>query len=193
MLSVSFCLVSCSKETLNEKELYTYLKDEGNGLIHKWEKEPFGISVMYKPSSLLAKRELEKETDLQKIKEITDRYNQYLYFVLNYSYKDEGLLNAYANKRSIYAELVNVMSFGMKEKVGVITDNKQKLPLVDFIHNRHYGMGGGSTILLVFNRDDVLNSTKDRFKITLKDIGVGIGNISFDIEKEKIEYCPTLK
>lgn len=193
LIGLCFHLTSCTKKVLNEKELYTYLKDESNGLTHKWKEDPFEISVMYKPSSLLAKQELGEETDPVKIKEVTNRYNDYVYFVLNYAYKEGELLNAFAGDRGKFADLVNVLSFGMREKVCVITDQKQKIPLADFIHSRHYGMGGGSMVLLVFNKNEVLNQTKESFKLKLKDIGIGIGNTSFKIEKEKIENCPTLK
>ena len=192
-IGVCFHLTSCTQEVLHEKELYTYLKDERHGLIHSWEEEPFGVSVMYKPSALLAKQELGEEVDPVKIKEVTDRYDKYLYMVLNYAYKDGELLNAFAGNRSKFAELVNVLSFGMKEKVSIITDQKKKVPLADFIHSRHYGMGGGSMVLLVFNREEVLNQTQNTFKIKLKDIGIGSGNLSFTVEKEQIENCPTLK
>ena len=86
VLSFCFSIMSCTPEKFTEKELYVYLKDDSNGLIHKWEDDPLGITVMYKPSSLLAKQELGEETDVKKIKETQDKYNKYVYFVLNYSY-----------------------------------------------------------------------------------------------------------
>lgn len=193
ILGLCFHLTSCKQQVLNEKELYTYLKDENNGLIHSWKEEPFGVSVMYKPSSLLAKQEIGDETDPKKIKEIKERYNEYLYFVLNFSYQNGELLNAFAGNRLKFSELVNTLSFGMKEKVRIVTDQKEKVLLTDFIHSRHYGMGGGSMLLLVFDKNKVLGQTQTDFKIKLKEIGIGIGNLSFNIEKEKIEYCPTLK
>ena len=81
LIGMCFYLTSCTRKVLNEKELYTYLKDESNGLTHKWKEDPFEISVMYKPSSLLAKQELRDEIDPIKIKTVTDRYNDYLYFI----------------------------------------------------------------------------------------------------------------
>lgn len=195
ILLIGLCihLTSCKQEVLNEKELYNYLKDERNGLIHHLKEDPFSILVMYKPSSLLAKQELRDEIDPVKIKTVTDRYNDYLYFALNYSYKEGELLNAFAGNRPKFSELVNQLSFGMREQVSIITDQKNKVPLADFIHSRHYGMGGGSMVLLVFNREDIISQTKDSFKIKLKDIGIGTGTVSFTIKKEDIENCPTLK
>ncbi len=193
LIGLCFHLVSCKQEALNEKELYTYLKDESNGLIHKWKEDPFEISVMYKPSSLLAKQELGNETDPVKIKEITDRYNDYVYFVLNYAYKEGEVLNAFAGDRRKFADLVNVLSFQMREKVSIITDQKQKVQLADFIHSRHYGMGGGSMVLLVFDKKEVLSKTNNNFKLKLKDIGIGIGNQKYTYQKANIGNCPKLK
>ena len=193
LLSLCISIISCAPDKLKEKELYGYLKDESNGLIHTWENDPFGVSVMYKPSSLLAKQELGEEKDAKKVKDVKDRYNKYAYFVLNYSYNGGELLNAFAGNRPKFSELVNQLSFGMKEQISIITDQKKKVPLADFIHSRHYGMGGGSMVLLVFNREDILSQTNKHFKIKLKDIGIGTGNLSFTIEKENIENCPILK
>lgn len=185
-------LTSCKQQALNEKELYTYLKDENNGLIHQWKEDPFGISVMYKPSSLLAKQEIGNEIDLVKIQAIKERYNNYLYFVLNYSYKNGELLNAFGGNRPKFAELVNTLSFGMKEKVSILTDNKEKIPLADFIHSRHYGMGGGSKIVLIFDKNELLESTQSTFDFVLKDIGIGTGITKFNYKIKDIEQCPIL-
>ena len=190
---VCFGLTSCTPDKLSEKALYTYLKDESNGLMHRWKKDPFEISVMYKPSSLLAKQELGEETDLSKIQEVNDRYNQYLYFVLSYSYKGGELLNAFGGDKEVFASLINQLSFGMNENVNIITDQKYKVPLSDYIHNRNYGKGSESSVLLVFNKNLVQNQSTEYFKLKLKDIGIRIGNKSFVILKEKLEKCPTLK
>ncbi|MGB0870926.1 MAG: hypothetical protein ACPGSD_15135 [Flavobacteriales bacterium] len=188
-----FCFVSCTPDSLTEKKLYAFIKDTDNGLFQEIKEDPFTVSLMYKPSALVAKQEIEVDMTPKEKEDVYKRYEKYMYFVLNYSYKGQELLNAFGGNRPKFAELVQTLSFGMKEKINVITDQKKKVPLMDFIHSRHYGMGSGSMVLLVFKKNEILSQTNKDFIIKLKDIGVGLGNQSFKYDKNEIIQCPTIK
>jgi len=193
LISTLFCLISCTPKELNEKELYAYLQDEDNGLFQKVNKDPFSVSVMYKPSTLMAKLEIEEGMSKIEIEEIKTRYEKNLYFVLSFSYKGQDLFNAFSNDKQKFSELNNNLSFGMKKITFLKSDLNTKLTLVDFFYTKKYGLGTGSKILLAFNKEKLLNQTKSKFYMTVKDIGIGIGKTVFSFETSDILNCPNIK
>lgn len=192
ILTFSFILLSCTKTELPEAGLYEFLKDQSNDLVHKKTIEPFGVSLMYKPSELLASQEITTQSSQLQIDSIEAKYEQYIYFVLNYTYREGDLLMAFRGNQGKYAGLVNQLSFGLRDKVSIITDKSKTIKLADAVFSRHYGLGAGSQVLLAFNRKEIFQQSTENFKVKIKDIGIGIGQVSFEINKEDIENCPKL-
>ena len=193
-LAISFfsTLLACTKTELPEAGLYEFLKDQSNHLIHTTMIEPFGVSLMYKPSELVASQEITKQSLQSEIDSLDAKYNQYVYFVLNYSYKDGDLLSAFNADRGKYSELVNQLSFGLRNKISIVTDKSKKISLADSVYSRHYGLGAGSQVILAFKREDIFKQSIEAFKVKIKDIGIGIGQVSFNVKIDDIKDCPKL-
>ncbi|MCT4645000.1 MAG: hypothetical protein N4A74_08445 [Carboxylicivirga sp.] len=188
-----FISVSCTPDELPQKELWEFIKDSNNNLSFSQNRKGVDIDLYHKPSSFFVQLELTDSSTNQELKAITDRYNEYWYFILGYSYQGKELLASTAGNRGQFKHLVETLSFGMTEKVQVITDQKKKVPLADFSHVRQYGMGRKSNVLLVFNKNEILDQTKEYFTIKIKDIGVNIGTTVFSFQKTDILNCPKLK
>jgi hypothetical protein len=190
-------LSACGNKTFNsEQELWEYIKNPDHGYLHKKNINGYDFSLLYKPTDLLVKQELSNELDTmqraQQIKQLREKYGQYLYFSLSMSRNGKELLSTTPNNRQEFGAMVNELAFGMREKVHVFTPNKDTLELLDYNYPRMYGMSQSTTMLFVYPRDEnyLLEKT---LNLSVQDLGTYTGEVTFKVETKKINNEPKIK
>ncbi len=197
LIFMPIVLSSCMSKTFDNKEaLWSYLKDAKNGYLHQKTINGFEFSLLYKPTDLMVDQELPeslkgKERD-QKIKELRNKYHQYLYFTLSMSKNGQELLSTTPRNRQEFGAMVNQLAFGMGEKVHLFTSQKDTLDLLDYNYPRMYGMGGATTMLFVYPRD-AKYLEDDYVNFTIEDLGIYTGEVKFKIPTEKLNKELTIK
>ena len=191
-IAFGLLIASCgSKSFDSSEELWAYLSDTENG--YHQEKEVNGIrcALTYKPTDLLVAQELGEgytATDVQKLRK---KYGEYLYFNLSLSANGQEILNQKVGNRAEFGAMVNQLAFGMGEKVNLISQGKDTIPLLDYVYPRMYGMGQSTDMLLVYKREKKAKA-QDYLRFTLEDLGFGTGEIAFNLDTKKIQQQPRL-
>lgn len=192
IIACSFLAFSCSKTSFaTEQEFLTYIQDEANNYIQKKTVKDIEFTLLYKPTDLLVVKELKGTENHKEITELKTRYSKYLYFNLSISYKNKDLLSTVPKNRHQFGQMVKQLSFGMRENIYLFTQQKDTLEMTDFVYPRMYGMSNATTIMLVYPRKDEKLKT-DFLYLTLKDLGIGTGEIKFKIPTEIIDNEPSL-
>lgn len=185
-------IVSCSSKTFSDKEeLLAYINEPANGFTQHKTVNGVDFTLTYRPTDILVKQELGDNIDAKRIEALRDKYNKYLYFNLSMSVNNQELLSVAPKNRQEFGAMVNQLVFGMHEKVHMYTQNKDTLPMVDYVYPRMYGMGRATNMLFVYpKKKDVLQTNDLHF--TIQDIGLFTGEVKFKIELEKINNQPQI-
>jgi hypothetical protein len=191
LVFLGLCISCTTPDSLDKPELIKYITNPDNGLFLTNEDGKFKTTIEYRPSEFFAQLEKNDSTSAEELKEIVDRYNSYLYFIVNFSYENKELLSTYVG-HPMYKTVIETLAFGLREKIQLITDKGNKVELMDFSHTRQYGMGNSAQVLIIFNKEEVLSETKNSFKIKIKKIGVGPPLQHFTFKKENLLECPKL-
>jgi hypothetical protein len=187
-------LWSCnSKEFNNEEELLRFIKDKENGYTqHKITRE-VDFELMYRPTDLFAKREIESlqsESGLS-IDSIRNKYNSYIYFNLSISKRNKELLSVVPKNSSEFSVLSNKLSFGMGESIFLITAAKDTLEMVDYLYPKMYGVSQSTSMLFVFDRDES-KLKNQKLNFIIKDLGLDTGEVNFKVENNILNKEPRL-
>jgi hypothetical protein len=189
---VIFFLSSCHSPR-TEKQLSAYIADEDHGLNQQKTVNGVDIRVTYRPQDFLVKQELDaapvKSDSL--ITALRANYNKQLYFVLSLSKNNKEVLTSVAGDRVVFSEMVNRLAFGIGEYVTLTTSNRDTLQLLDFVYPRMFGMSNSTDILLAFKKEKLNNA--EWLKLSIADIGLQTGNISFTFKTRDINKTPNLK
>lgn len=184
-------LVSCDQKTFDtEEEMWTYLKDESNGYMQKKNVSGYDFSLLYRPTDLLVKQELDSVSN-EKIKVLRDKYSQYMYINLSMSKNNKELLSTAPKNRNEFGAMVNQLAFGMNEMVHLYTSKKDTIEMLDFIYPRMYGMSNSTSIMFVFPRDKKYLD-EEYLNFTVEDLGLFTGEVKFKIPIKKIYKEPIL-
>ncbi len=186
------CLISCKQNTFDsEKELWTYLKEEKNGFQQHKTVNGIDFTLTYRPTDLLVKQELGEAVTGEAIDSLRTKYRQFLYFNLSMSQNNKELLSTVAGSRAQFGAMVNQFAFGMGDKVHLFTREKDTIPLLDYVYPRMYGMSNSTSMLFVYPRDEKITGS-EYINITVEDIGLGTGDITFKIPVKTIKREPKL-
>ena len=190
IIFLSILMLSCTNETFNsETELLEYIQNESNGFLQEKTINGISFSLLYKPTDLLVNQEVKNGKD--KIHELRNKYDQYLYFNLSMSKNNQELLSAVPKNRNEFGQMVNDLAFGMNQKVHLFTKTKDTIEIIDFIYPRMYGMSNATTIMLVYPRNE--EKLKDDYlNLTVKDLGLNTGEVKFKIPTKIIKNEPKL-
>jgi hypothetical protein len=176
-------LISCKKTFKSREDYIAYIKDEDNGYSQTKEVNGFKVNLTYKPTELMfddTKMSNEKMDSLKK------SYEKVIYFVLSYSKDNKEVLSTISSSRADFNNIQNMLTFRMKEKITLTTENNDTIPMLDYNFARTYGMSRASTMLLVFERSKLLKN-KDKLEFNISDIGLGIGDLTFRFNKHIID------
>lgn len=184
---------SCGSKSFDSKEeLVAHLQDVENGYRFKKSINGVDFSLTYRPTDLMVSQFIENKYSQAEVDKLRRQYENYLYFNLSMSANGKDLLNQKAQNRAEYGAKVNQLSFGMAEKVVLVNQNRDTLPLLDYVYPRTYGMGASTDMLLVYENKS--NTLKQNYLIlSIGDLGLGTGEVSFKIDTKKIRQQPRLK
>ena len=191
---VLFILITgCTHKTFHtEQELWDYLKNEENGYIQHKNINGYDFTLLYKPTDLLVKQELGEETNAEKISALREKYSKYMYFNISMSKNNKELLSTAPKSRNEFGVMVNQLAFGMDNKVHLYTQQKDTLPLLDFVYPRMYGMSQSTDIMFVYPRNKKYLE-KEFLNFTVEDLGMYTGEVKFKVLTKKINNEPKIK
>lgn len=172
--------MSCnSNYDKNYAELLKDVNNEENGYVQTKEINGVKISLAYRPTELMVSQELEQLGDIKISKDsLKKKYNQNLYFILNYSKNNNEILSSVSESRQKFNEVQNTLTFGMQEKVALLNEKKDTIPLLDYNFPRTYGMARSTSLLFIFKREENLEKSSTLI-FSVNDIGLGIGDVKF--------------
>lgn len=190
-LIIFFCY-SCSSSTFNsEEELWEHIKDEKNGFSHSENVNGVQYNLLYKPTDLLVKQELREGYTQNTLDSLRKKYRDYAYFSLSMSKNNQELLSGVAGNKQQFGEMVNTLAFGMEEQIHLFTDKNDTVALLDYIYPRMYGMSRSTSLLLVYPKEEVIQS--DKINITIGDLGFQTGEVRFTQKANIISQEPSLQ
>lgn len=177
--------VACSDpKDLSKEELLAYLEEEGNGLVKHASNGEMISSLRYKPSSLIALADLSNTDDQDSI---LAYYDQFLYLLLSFSYKetDLGSHPYLLPGEKVRYYLGQEVAKDISLRVGGI-----ELDLADHIHVNMYGSTSSSDVLLVYKKGTV---ELGNLEFTIANGPLNMGKGHFEIKKHDIVSIPRLK
>ncbi|UOY08633.1 hypothetical protein L0P88_08780 [Muricauda sp. SCSIO 64092] len=186
-------LASChQKQFDSEKEFWAYVKNPENGYYHEKTMGHVTYALTYRPTDILVKQALGDQYTKRTIDSLRKKYGDYFYFNLSMSAHGQELLNTQVGDRNAFGAMVNQLAFGMGQKLNLITQAQDTIPLLDYIYPRMYGMGRSTDMLLVYKFDQEYMS-QEYLRLTIEDLGFGTGEVALKIDTEKIKNEPKLK
>ena len=117
-------------------------------------------------------------------------YNDYVYFVLQLSVKDKDALYGTSSNQADFNEKLQTLSFRMQQYINMTTSEYDTIPLADAYYTRMFGMSQSSDVLLVFNREDIVDD--EWLSINSKEFGFKTGRKSFRFLQDNIQKTPKL-
>nr|WP_299338449.1 hypothetical protein [Allomuricauda sp.] len=185
-------LISCHEKRFDsEKELWVYIKNPENGYHHQKVVGTIKYELTYRPTDILVKQELGRNTSKTAVDSLRKIYGDYLYFNLNLSANGHELLSSVSVNKNAFGSLVKQLSFNMRDKAQIITMSRDTLSLVDYNYSRLYGMSNSTNLLLVFARDEAI--LKEEYcHVTIEDFGLGTGDVSFKLFLHQLKKEPKL-
>jgi hypothetical protein len=158
---------------------------EQNNTIKKSEEGLLLISMMYKPSDLIAKQQMIKETRTE-FDSLVQIYNKYLYFTIEITQNGKDLETAFASNLAGFADGISYLSGGFGSDIKMISA-KDTIELKDFVYARSYGLGP-SRFLVAFEKPNA-----DNFTIYITAHPINIGRHRFSFSRNDLESVPALK
>lgn len=188
----SILFVGCGSNSYNSKEeLWAYLLEDNHGYHQSKEINGLLYELTYKPTDLLVEQELNEIYSADEVQSLRDKYGDYLYFNLSISSHGKELLSQSIN-REAFGEMVNQLAFGMEQKLTLITQKQDTIPLQDYVYPRLYGMGNSTDLLLVYENNLEMND-EEILRLTIEDFGFSTGEVSFQIPTQSFKEQPQLK
>lgn len=184
--------IGCGQNTFDsEKELLIYIKNTENGYHYEKAIGNVAYTLTYRPTDMLVKQELGNNYSPKDVEILRKKYGEYLYFNLGMRVNSQELLNSQTGDRNAFGAMVNQLAFGMGEKVHLISQKRDTIPMADYIYPRTYGMSNSTNILLVYPKDKRF-LTEEFFYVTIEDLGLSTGEIGFKIPVNSLEKEPQI-
>ncbi len=175
----------------SEQALWAHIKKEENGYVHQKTVNNVSYTLTYRPTDILVKQELTDRYAIETVDSLRNKYGEYLYFNLSMSSNNQELLSNKIGNRNTFGTMVNQLAFGMTDKVHMYTKAKDTIPMADYVYPRMYGMSNGTSMLLVYPKDERLLE-KDFFHFTIEDLGFSTGEVRFKVSTLPIKDQPKL-
>lgn len=193
LLALTIFTFNCKHNSFStEKELVDFILDDSNGYTKRQTINGVEFNLTFRPTDLLVSQEIRnEEVTEQKLLELKNKYNKYLYFHLGISKGGREILSVIPNNKLEYSNLSNKLLFEIGDKVHLITKNKDTLKFIDYIYPRMYGASHSTDLMFVFSKDEKINNS-EVLNFTIQDIEIGTGQIEFKFDKEIIKNQPTI-
>jgi len=185
-------LLGCGQNTFDsEKELMAYVQNMDNGLHHEKYMGNVVYTLTYRPTDMLVKQVLGGQYLQREIDSLRKKYGDYLYFNLTIRANNQELLSSRAGNRNAFGAMANQLVFGMGQKVHLISQKRDTIPMADYVYPRMYGMSNSTNMLLVYPKDTRL-LMEEHFHVTIEDLGLATGEIGFKIPVKPLKNQPQL-
>ncbi|MFZ6009497.1 MAG: hypothetical protein ACOYXT_04045 [Bacteroidota bacterium] len=189
---------STSPEVETAESLNQYIADPDHRLHQVGEIDRYYVTVTYRPADLLVYQEIgDQPSEVNTLETLKKKYANYHYFILSLSKRDadgsreEALHQVGDGDMDQYSELVQTLSFRMRDYVTLTTSEHDTIPVADFMLNRTYGLSESTDLLFVFNKEKSLG--KDWIQFNLNEFGLGTGNQRFRFMTKDIDQVPRLQ
>ncbi|WP_340064262.1 hypothetical protein [Ascidiimonas aurantiaca] len=186
--------LSCSQPPVFETEqaLNEYLAQEENGYRHHKNINGVTFTLTYRPTDLLVAQDAGTGLSLSQLDSLRSHYGNYLYFNLSVSKNNEEILTGFAGNRARFGAMVNQLSFGMAQSIHFYTPARDTIAMLDYIYPRMYGMSKSTTLLMVYPKEPRIIEKEYMF-ITIEDLGLKTGEVTFKVPMEPIRKQPELQ
>ncbi|MEZ2339360.1 hypothetical protein AB6735_27195 [Mucilaginibacter sp. RCC_168] len=181
LISVS---VSCKKKISNNADLMEYISNPENGLVKTVEINKIKAELRYKPWQLMSVNQNKIQKQATENAEIAMR-NKY-FFVLSLSANDKELLRQLPFNQ--YSEMVQVLAFRMMNYISLMPDDKKPIVPEGCLFQQTYGMAHANQLLIIFDKTKL--ETAKQLKIKIKEFGLRIGDLNFQINNKDIQDLP---
>lgn len=191
-LIVIACLVvplACKSRVATPAELHAYIVEERNGLTRSFETGDIKISVSYLPTDYWVSQQLnDQDVGIGVVDSLRSIYASRFYFLVSFARNGREAL--VASRSDSYSDLVHTMSFRMSDYVSLINEDNEDIPIGDYVLNRTYGLGTSTDVLFVF--DDPKVHSSSRFRLDIKEFGLGAGNHQFEFLLDDLTRSPNI-
>lgn len=184
LIHLTVLFQSCSPTIKSKADLQAYLADQDNGLTGIAQKSDVAVKMTWQPWQLIANK-LDSQKD--KSQNEASPFAQNLYFILSLSKGNKELLRQLPFET--YSEMVQVLSFRMQNFISAEL-GKTSIEPVECVFQQTYGMTEANMLLLVFNKKDV--GAAENLTISLKEFGLGLGNLEFPFKLKSINQIEKL-
>lgn len=184
-------MISCSTpEYLPKEELQQFIQDESNGLSKSVKAGDVTMKLNYRPNDFLVWQEVSDEEDTTEIRKSFNRYNDYIYFVLQLSAGEKDALYGTSANQMDFNDRLQTLSFRMNQYVNLTTSELDTIPVADAYYTRMFGLSKSNDILFVFNKEKL---DQDQWiSFNSKNFGFKTGRKSFRFDYNKIKKAPKL-
>lgn len=182
---------ACSRSVNSADDLRAFVAKQSNGLTKEKTIGEIKVRLTYRPTDLLVQQELGgAPASPAHIEQLRQQYDDYLYFLLTYSANGKEIEGWRATSQAEFGTRVQTLAFGMAEVLSLNTDQRDSIPLVDFLYQRTFGGGSSSDVLFAFDR--AATADADWLSFRLDDIGLGIGTTHFRFDTKAINTVPSI-
>ena len=143
LVAIITLFASCQQHSFEDKQaLLDYIKNPDNGYLQKKNVNGVDFSLLYRPTDLLVSQELSTKPSQKEIDSLRNKYSDYLYFNLSLSKNGKELLSSVPKNQGEFGGMVNQLAFGMNRKIHLIANQRDTIPMLDYVYPRVYACAG---------------------------------------------------
>jgi hypothetical protein len=189
---LSTWIIGCKSSHVGKEDLLKYVQDKEHGLVHKITSNGIGMRVSYHPKELLVLQELRGNNKLneKQLEAARKKYSGQEYFMMGLSRNDKEVIRELGSFDR-YSDMLQVLSFQMADKITLVSENKDTIPIKDYVFQQTYGMSSENTLLFVFDASKLNKAST--WTMHVNEFGLGTGNQKFVFRRHDVERMPALK
>ena len=182
---------SCTSHTVTVSELQEYIQQPEHGLAQAVEDQEHQVSMTYKPIDIVITQHY--KDDIRQgfidIDSIRKELSQYIFFTLRISYRKQEIEQKYVANSGAYQQAVQYISSELAKDIYLKILYKDKsLPVTDYAYVHTYGMTEASSVLIAFQRSDIVD--EEHFTIQVEGSKLGFNIPPFSFQTKNIEQIP---
>jgi hypothetical protein len=187
---VMYAFISCQQGEMTEEQLVNYIADPDNGLRHEVLQGEILLDVNYKPATLVMSETIRSAESEEERATLKSTYDTLDYFVVRLSRNGHEIENDFAGNEQRFEELMQHLTFGIRDDFKVITSN-DTIPPLEVLYTRAFGTAGFTSLLLVVPAH--LKNCNDEAVLIYNDSWLGTGITEFKFRCNDIKNCPNVK
>lgn len=184
----------CKPKMLELTEWKGYINDPSNGLIQNSEWSKLQMGIKYRPTEAMVWQMLsypEEGINQSQMDSLGKLFNDRMYFLLSINHVEGmSLLAAMDPYNQQYRDVLEELSFGMKDHTRVITDCQDTVQTYNAQFFKTYGMSQSTDVLLTFERKEL--AACDAFDILLFGMGLNMPVQKYHFTSRSLKEIPEL-